>query len=138
MVLDGWYHVCIPAYASQENSKDINACVNYCMRYAGHPAMAESHITKYSKEEGIVEWFYHDHEDEKRYDVKEPVINFVQKLIIYILDEDFRNARYYGFYSNASSKEFDIIHDLLGEKKKNHLINCIIEHILLTPSIETR
>ena len=42
---------------------------------------------------------------------------FIKKLIIHIPDPHFRNIRYYGFYSNASRKELDHIHELLGIRK---------------------
>ena len=48
-----------------KNSKDIQGCVNYFIRYAGRPAMAENRITEYNKESKTVSWFYNDHKDEK-------------------------------------------------------------------------
>ena len=59
-----------------KNSKDIQGCVNYFIRYAGRPAMAENRITEYNKESKTVSWFYNDHKDEKRYDVTDNVIDF--------------------------------------------------------------
>ena len=61
--------------SSNKNSKDIQGCVNYFIRYAGRPAMAESRITEYNKESNTVSWFYNDHKDEKRYDVTDNVID---------------------------------------------------------------
>ena len=45
------------------NSKNIQGCVNYFIRYAGRPAMAENRITEYNKESNTVSWFYNDHKD---------------------------------------------------------------------------
>ena len=53
-----------------KNSKDIQGWVNYFIRYAGRPAMAENRITEYNKESNTVSWLYNDHKDEKRHDVR--------------------------------------------------------------------
>ena len=70
--------------SSNKNSKDIQGCVNYFIRYAGRPAMAENRITEYNKESKTVSWFYNDHKDEKRHDVTDNVIDFINRLIIHI------------------------------------------------------
>ena len=75
--------------SSNKNSKDIQGCVNYFIRYAGRPAMAENRITEYNKESKTVSWFYNDHKDEKRYDVTDNVIDFINRLIIHIPDYHF-------------------------------------------------
>lgn len=104
--------------SSKKNySKDIEGCINYCMRYASRPAMAESRITKYERNSMTVEWYYHDHKDNKRYDVVDNVHNFINKLIIHIPDKHFKMTRFYGFYSNAAQKSLDRCHELLGKKK---------------------
>ena len=72
-----------------KNSKDIQGCVNYFIRYAGKPAMAENRITEYNKESNTVSWFYNDHKDEKRHDVTDNVIDFINRLIIHIPDYHF-------------------------------------------------
>ena len=78
--------------SSNKNSKDIQGCVNYFIRYAGRPAMAENRITEYNKESKTVSWFYNDHKDEKRYAVTDNVINFINHLIIHIPDYHFLNT----------------------------------------------
>ncbi|MDH6366845.1 MULTISPECIES: transposase [unclassified Breznakia] len=106
---------------NEDHSDNIKGCINYCMRYAGRPAMAESRITEYDRLSKKVKWFYHDHKDEKRYDVEDDAETFVKKLIMHIPDKYFHTVRYFGFYSNASSKELDHLHELLGnQKKKNY------------------
>ncbi len=72
-----------------KNSKDIQGWVNYFIRYAGRPAMAENRITEYNKESNTVSWFYNDHKDEKRHDVTDNVIDFINRLIIHIPDYHF-------------------------------------------------
>ena len=99
------------------NGKNIQGCVNYFIRYAGRPAMAENRITEYNKESKTVSWFYNDHKDEKRHDVTDNVIDFINRLIIHIPDYHFLTTRYYGFYANASKKTLDKVHVLLGIKK---------------------
>ena len=46
--------------------------------------MAENRITEYNKESKIVSCFYNDHKDEKRYDITDNVIDFINRLIIHI------------------------------------------------------
>lgn len=75
--------------SSNKNSKDIQRCVNYFIRYAGRCAMAENRITEYNKESKTVSWFYNDHKDEKRFDVTDNVIDFINRLIIHIPDYHF-------------------------------------------------
>ena len=103
--------------SSNKNSKDIQGCVNYFIRYAGRPAMAENRITEYNKESKTVSWFYNDPKDEKRHNVTDNVIDFINHLIIHIPDYHFLTTRYYGFYANASKKTLDKVHALLGIKK---------------------
>ena len=104
-------------YSSNTNTKNINACITYAMRYVGRPAMAESRIIKYSKVEDTIEWFYHDHKDEVKHIVKEDSKSFIKKLLIHIPDENFRSVRYYGFYSNKAGEELDHVHELLDNKR---------------------
>lgn len=125
-------------FENKDYSDDINGCISYNMRYTGRPCIAENRIESYDKETNIVHWYYHDHTDEKRYDVIESAIDFIKKMIVHIPDPHFRNVRYFGFYSNASRKELDHIHDLLGkmknkdysrkkrEEKKKHRMNKLL------------
>ncbi len=103
---------------SSKHSKNIQGCINYFIRYAGRPAMAENRITNYDKENNTVSWFFHDHRDDKRYDITDNVKDFIKRLIIHIPDYHFLTTRYYGFYSNASNKILDQVHELLGIKNK--------------------
>ncbi len=76
----------------------------------------------------------------KRYNVIDDIKEFIKRLIIHIPDYHFFNMRYYGFYSNASKKILDGVHELLSIKKikiihanlglkllKTNLINCLQE-----------
>ena len=80
-------------------------------------ASNDASSNKNSKESNTVSWFYNDHKDEKRHDVTDNVIDFINRLIIHIPDYHFLTTRYYGFYANASKKTLDKVHALLGIKK---------------------
>ena len=99
-------------------SKDVGGCVNYMMRYAGRPAMAESRILSYDKESDDVKWYYDDHKTEERIEVKETGIDLLKKMIIHIPDEGFRTVRYYGFYNNKKRKQLERIYELMNQERK--------------------
>ena len=80
-------------------------------------ASNDASSNKNSKESKTVSWFHNDHKDEKRHDVTDNVIDFINRLIIHIPDYHFLTTRYYGFYANASKKTLDKVHALLGIKK---------------------
>lgn len=103
---------------SETHSKNIKDCINYCMRYAGRPVMAESRITDYNTDTNTVSWYYNDHTDEQRHDITEPATSFINKLIIHIPNKHFRTVRYFGFYANAAQEKLSKIHELLGSKNK--------------------
>ena len=65
------------------------ACVNYFIRYAGRPAMVKIESQNTIKNQILSIWFYNDHKDEKRYDVTDNVIDFINRLIIHIPDYHF-------------------------------------------------
>ena len=95
-----------------KNPKQIKKIVNYVCRYAGHPAMSESRIIKYDKENRMIYYYYDPHEDDAilnendkigRQYVTESVFDFIAKLIVHIPKEKVHTTRYYGFYANHSS-----------------------------------
>ena len=79
--------------------------------------MAENKITEYNKESKTVSWFYNDPKDEKRYDVTDNVIDFINHLIIHIPDYHFLTTRYYGFYANALRKHWTKFMHFLESKR---------------------
>lgn len=112
----GYY---VYARQSQTSSADnVGACVNYMMRYAARPAMAESRINRYDKESDTVEWFYDDHRTEERIIVKESGLDLLEKIIIHIPDTGFRMIRYYGFYNNKKQDLLNKLHEQLGRVRK--------------------
>lgn len=98
-------------------SENVKGCVNYMMRYASRPAMAESRITTYDKSTGDVVWFYDDHKTEERITVKENSRELLKKIFIHIPEKHFRMVRYYGFYNNKCQDLLEHIHNLLGKTK---------------------
>ena len=99
-------------------SKDVKGCVNYMMRYAARPAMAESRIVSYDKETDQVQWFYNDHKTEERIDVCETGKELLEKIFIHIPESHFRMVRYYGFYNNKEQDLLDKLHEQLGEAQQ--------------------
>lgn len=99
-------------------SKDVGGCVNYMMRYAGRPPMAQSRITYYNKETDEIKWYYDDHETEERIDVSENGLDLLKKMIIHIPDEGFRTIRYYGFYNNKKARQLERIYELMNQTRK--------------------
>lgn len=110
-------------YINTNISNNVKGCVNYMMRYAGRPVMAESRILSYSKHNDNVSWFYEDHKTEEKITVNETGRKLLGKMIIHIPDEHFRMVRYYGFYNNKRNRVLDRINELLGTKRKREYAN---------------
>ena len=80
--------------------------------------MAESRIVEYNDTTKMIHWFYNRHEDDKRIDVTERVERFIQKVIRHCPDENFKMTRYYGFYSNRSTRHYNRMAELLAHKQE--------------------
>ncbi len=107
-------------HADSSYSENVGGCVNYMMRYASRPAMAESRIVSYDKKTDSVHWYYDDHKTEERIDVHESGLELLKKMIIHIPDDHFRMVRYYGFYNNKEQELLNLLHEILNEKNKIH------------------
>ena len=107
-------------YTKNINSLNVKGCVNYMMRYAGRPAMAESRITYYNRDSDDIAWYYEDHKTEEKVEVREFGLDLLQKMIIHIPEKGFRMVRYYGFYHPKCQDLLDEIHSLLGSGKKTY------------------
>ena len=107
-------------YTKNINSKNVKDCVNYMMRYAGRPVMAESRLISYDSKTNDVSWWYEDHTTNKKIIVNETGKKLLGKMIIHIPNKDFRMTRYYGFYNNKCNDVLDIINELLGKENKIH------------------
>ncbi|MDE6952250.1 MAG: transposase [Erysipelotrichales bacterium] len=110
------FYIHAPRSKKDQDEEDINECVKYITRYTSRPVMAESRIVKYDDVNRTVHWYYHRHEDEKRIDVTEPVETFINNVVLHCPNENFKMVRYFGFYSNKSSKTYDKMAVLVGKK----------------------
>ncbi|MCB8817872.1 transposase [Desulfosporosinus shakirovi] len=77
------------------------------------PAIAESRIESYDGKE--VHFWYEQHQDGKRVDVKPPVFEFMGKLIRHIPERQFKMVRYYGPLCTAEEKEGSAHHVCMEE-----------------------
>ncbi len=116
---DGFY-VYAKADREDKHKSNVKDCVNYMMRYAGRPVMAESRLISYNKETDEVSWYYEDHKTEERIEVKETGKQLLEKMIIHIPNKQFRMVRYYGFYNNKCHNTLDDINKLLGKDKSKY------------------
>ena len=103
------------------NSKNVKGCVNYMMRYAGRPVMAENRLILYDRLSDEVVWHYTDHTTNETIRVYETGKQLLEKMIIHIPDKHFRMVRYYGFYNNKCHDTLDKINELLGKQKGKYL-----------------
>jgi hypothetical protein len=76
--------------------------IDYILRYAGRPVIAQSRITKYDGE--TVTFNYTPHDSNELITETVPVFDFIKRLIIHIPDENFKMIRYSGFYFNFNTK----------------------------------
>ena len=106
-----------------DNIKGVKAKVNYIMRYASRPAMAESRIVSFDRSSGTVHWFYDRHEDNVRVDVEDPAHEFIKRLLVHIPDDNFPMIRYYGFYNNKKRASLDKIYELLAQARKKEFVS---------------
>lgn len=104
---------------SQDHAKNASDCVNYMMRYASRPAMAESRIVSYDNSTNTVHWFYNDHKTEQRIDVTESAQSLLIKMCMHIHEKNFRTVRYYGFYNNKCRTILHRIYELMGKNNKS-------------------
>lgn len=101
---------------SADHAKNASECVNYMMRYASRPAMAQSRLVSFDKKSNTVSWFYNDHKTEQRVDVTEDARSLLKKMCLHIPEKNFRTVRYYGFYHNKKTETLHRIYELMGRK----------------------
>jgi len=78
------------------------AVVNYILRYAGRPVLAQSRIIGYDRK--TVTFTYTPHGSTIVVTETLPVFDFIKRLIIHIPEQNFRMIRYYGFYYDKNAK----------------------------------
>ena len=98
-------------YANHKNGFYVNAppvknfsatVINYILRYAGRPALAQSRIIGYDGK--TVTFTYTPHGSDQEVTETLPVFEFIKRLIIHIPEQNFRMIRYYGFYYDKNAK----------------------------------
>ncbi len=114
----GHYDVSETKGISIDHVKGVKGKVDYIMRYASRPAMAESRLISYNTETNTVKWFYDRHEDDVRVEVEESGIDFLKRLIIHIPNNGFQLIRYYGFYNNRKKDSLEKIYELLSQEHR--------------------
>ena len=82
--------------------------VNYIVRYAGRPVLAQSRITDYDYDKDTVTFTYTPHGSTELVSESLSVFNFIKRLIIHIPERNFKMIRYYGFYciSHSMHKQY--------------------------------
>lgn len=147
---DGFY-----AYgpALENNTRvAIKSITKYIARYVSHPAIAESRIDDLDYINKTITYHYDPHQDDHTDDpslklgsqtVTESVFNFIAKLIRHIPDKGFHLVRYYGFYSNRTTKNKDkyealyTIQEITKMKNENYWINHLIASYHYNPLLCT-
>ena len=85
--------------------KNFNSgTINYIVRYTGRPGLAQSRITDYTGE--YVTFTYTPHGSDELITETLHVFDFIKKLIIHILDRNFKMIRYQGFYFKRKRKQY--------------------------------
>jgi len=95
--------------------KSEKQAIQYVGRYTGRPPIAESRILSYDGQK--VRFYYVRHEDGKRVEEEIDAIEFIQRLIVHIPEEQFKMIRYYGIYAQ-STKETPKLLRMVNEKIK--------------------
>ena len=125
----------------KENTKlsSSKKIADYIVRYASHPAISESRILSLDEINHTVTFHYDPHEDDNISDptkkigrqvITEHVFKFIIRLIRHIPDKGFHLIRYYGFYSNRTTKSITFP-KLFSLHSINHLKNSLKWRILI-------
>lgn len=96
---------------SPKKRLSLDAVVKYIGRYLGRPVIATSRIDNYDAESNMVTFHYNRHEDNAYVQETVPAINFINRLVQHIPEENFKMVRYAGVYARprstyASMKQF--------------------------------
>lgn len=94
-----------------------NQVVQYIIRYAGRPPMAQSRITSYDFSNKSISYWYEDHKTHKYIEVSEHIFQFFLKLIQHIPETQFKLVRYFGLYASCDHHHKEPIKRLLSKSK---------------------
>ena len=130
----------------------IKSLSKYIARYVSHPAIAESRILDLDYINKTITFQYEPHQDEHTDDpsqklgtqiITESVFDFMAKLIRHIPDKGFHLVRYYGFYSNRTTKNknrYEALYtnqEIIRMKNDNYWINHLIASYHYNPLLCT-
>jgi predicted RNA-binding Zn-ribbon protein involved in translation (DUF1610 family) len=101
---------------AKNRMSNAKGAAKYIGRYVSRPAIAESRIESYYGQE--VHFWYEQHQDGKRVDVKLPVFEFMGKLIRHIPERQFKMVRYFGLYARRRRKKTQLIMSIWKKFKK--------------------
>jgi predicted RNA-binding Zn-ribbon protein involved in translation (DUF1610 family) len=87
--------------------------VEYLGRYIKRPPIGETRIIDYNG--NTVTFKYLDHNDTQTKELSLPVMDFIKRVIIHIMDDNFKRIRYYGFLANrVKGKYLQLVFKLLN------------------------
>lgn len=122
----------------QKGQKQV---IEYVLRYAGRPVMAQSRIEAYDKETKTIMYWYEPHESNETVHVTENVLVFIGKLIQHIPEKHFKTLRYAGVYAAKDHKYRDKVKRYKQQKVFQEFIhrfrNTIIQDFKRDPLICT-
>jgi len=101
---------------AKNRMSNAKGAAQYIGRYVSRPAIAESRIESYDGQE--VQFWYEQHQDGKRVEVKLPVLEFIGKLIRHIPERQFKMVRYYGLYARRRKKKSQQIMSIWKKYKR--------------------
>lgn len=102
----------------------------YLGRYVRHPAIANSRIDWFNKEESTVGFHYDDHK-KRRHDVTMGTDEFIIALVQHIPPPQFKMIRYYGAYARRTKAKYGA--RALSSIKQLNLIHFGLEKITKCP-----
>ena len=101
---------------AKPNKCDPTTVVKYIGRYLGRPVIATSRIDKYDGE--TVTFHYNRHEDDAYVQETIPAIDFIQRLIQHIPEENYKMIRYGGIYARHREIDKNLLRAI--SKDKHH------------------
>ena len=111
---NGFYVYAPPVHVKGDGKKQV---VQYIIRYAGRPPMAQSRITSYDFSNKSISYWYEDHKTNKYILVSEHIFLFFLKLIQHIPERQFKMVRYFGLYASCDHHHKEPIKRLLSNTK---------------------
>lgn len=100
------FYVHAPSRKSHDNNqKGQKQVINYVLRYAGRPVMAQRRIEGYDPNTKLIQYWYEPHDSKEVVHITEHVFHFIAKLIQHIQESNFKTIRHAGIYA-ANDKKY--------------------------------